>query len=623
MKEKRKINILDKYDEFSFLKKTIIIFCLILVFSIFDFLSCNYKLIKSNDYGNYSILNKFKIEKNDGNTDYILKSKERYIKKLVIKYESEENFRITLNSSKANKYGIYNEEIVTNDCYKEINVFANMYNSRIRNLTISVNSNTTSIQDIRIKNEITFNFYLLVMFIAMLSLMMYLIKYRKKMYSKLSTIFIIIALSFGIITIILEPAITVLVFDDESHYKASRLYFSNNDASYTDSLLFGNYFRHFNLKSSEEIDAIEKYLNECDKFKSPNPEHRVVSFSNVVFMPQAIALKLCDCLRIPFSLKYKIWKCISLFIYTFIIGFAIKKVKKYKLILFSIGLLPTSLFLAANANYDLYVIAGLTLGIAYYINLYEKKNIVFKDLLPAIVAFIFGSLAKAVYIPIIFILMTIPKNNYKNEKDRKRILLMLIGVTIVMFLTFLIPIFINTTNREDFRQAGTSLTGQLSVIVHSPISFIKVFLNNVIGEFATKLVSPTIINNLAYYNYATSVENMYMMLIIILIISYIYECKNAIKFNKRTKLGMLALTIILIINIWGPLYLQFTPVGSEIINGVQPRYFIPLLPIILLILTTDKIKNTFNENKIIMFISVMYMAILLELIAKYIMIYNI
>lgn len=51
--------------------------------------------------------------------------------------------------------------------------------------------------------------------------------------------------------------------------------------------------------------------------------------------------------------------------------------------------------------------------------------------------------------------------------------------------------------------------------------------------------------------------------------------------------------------IWTALYLSFTPVGNTSINGVQSRYFIPLLFIFLYSLKGIKISHSVSDNKYI------------------------
>ena len=69
---------------------------------------------------------------------------------------------------------------------------------------------------------------------------------------------------------------------------------------------------------------------------------------------------------------------------------------------------------------------------------------------------------------------------------------------------------------------------------------------------------------------------------------------NSLKLRDKLIIAVGIIGIILLI--WTALYLSFTPVGENYINGVQPRYFIPLLLPIFYIFKTDKIKNNISNR---------------------------
>ena len=50
--------------------------------------------------------------------------------------------------------------------------------------------------------------------------------------------------------------------------------------------------------------------------------------------------------------------------------------------------------------------------------------------------------------------------------------------------------------------------------------------------------------------------------------------------------------------VWVAMYLAFTPVGSDHINGVQARYYIPLLPALYLCLCPDRLKISIGKDKL-------------------------
>ncbi len=79
--------------------------------------------------------------------------------------------------------------------------------------------------------------------------------------------------------------------------------------------------------------------------------------------------------------------------------------------------------------------------------------------------------------------------------------------------------------------------------------------------------------------------------------------------EKIPKLSTYQITIITLIIlavctlIFTSLYIQWTKAESEAIRGVQGRYFIPILPLVFILLSKIKVKIDYDETKIIKFIA--------------------
>ena len=62
------------------------------------------------------------------------------------------------------------------------------------------------------------------------------------------------------------------------------------------------------------------------------------------------------------------------------------------------------------------------------------------------------------------------------------------------------------------------------------------------------------------------------------------------------KAAAVCLAFLTICLVWSALYLSFTPVGADIIRGVQGRYYLPVTMMFLLVLRTKFIRNTLPER---------------------------
>ena len=70
------------------------------------------------------------------------------------------------------------------------------------------------------------------------------------------------------------------------------------------------------------------------------------------------------------------------------------------------------------------------------------------------------------------------------------------------------------------------------------------------------------------------------------------------KFSNKQKI-VLGIVVIMIIGlIFCSLYVQWTQIESPEIQGVQGRYFIPIMPILLLLLGDIKVKSEYSSNRL-------------------------
>ena len=81
------------------------------------------------------------------------------------------------------------------------------------------------------------------------------------------------------------------------------------------------------------------------------------------------------------------------------------------------------------------------------------------------------------------------------------------------------------------------------------------------------------------------------------------------------------ITLGVIVLIWTALYLSFTPIGYTTINGVQPRYFLPLLFPLLICLGSSKFKVKISD-KIYNFIVLVIPAIVIFIAVYQLIIIN-
>ena len=325
-----------------------------------------------------------------------------------------------------------------------------------------------------------------------------------------------------------------------------------------------------------------------------------VDYSKRAYLPQAFGLKLGRTVGLPFLQTIWLGKFFNLLVYSLIFSLSIKYAKFGKRALLCVGLLPTSLFLAASYSYDAFVTAFLMLGLVMILNELADREaeLNWKCITVGVFAMILGSFSKAVYIPLLLLLCFIPKEKFRNGKQRK------FFVLTVMMSSFVLPALGNVVGNidtaGDSRGGNTSVTRQIMYILGAPFAYIKLLLEtmaNSVGEYFLGYKSRT------FFGYmGGNRENLYLLSVVLTVFVTVTG-ENKIRLNRKMKIMMGVILTGVAALIWTALYLDFTPVGAEMINGVQPRYYIPLMFPVMLLFSSDRIKCEINElryNRIVL-----------------------
>ena len=81
---------------------------------------------------------------------------------------------------------------------------------------------------------------------------------------------------------------------------------------------------------------------------------------------------------------------------------------------------------------------------------------------------------------------------------------------------------------------------------------------------------------------------------------------------RKTKLALACIVMCVIGLVWTALYLDFTPVGLNVINGVQPRYYIPLMFPVILLIENGRVRchrvSNFRYNQIVLYAGIIVLA---------------
>ncbi|WP_373760799.1 DUF2142 domain-containing protein [Streptococcus ferus] len=427
---------------------------------------------------------------------------------------------------------------------------------------------------------------------------------------------VIIVLIFGGISSLISPINDV---PDETVHYARAVNISEGDFN-----LNNNYNK---VKVSEDVEKLSSQIHKTilqTKFKNEKHSAKEKKFSDIngtnayyvfSYIPQALAIKIGNTFNIGIVKTYFLGRLFNVIAYASLVFFALRVTRKYRQILAVIALSPMCLYLSGSFNQDSMANGLIILAIALFINMLERKSTGIRNghlyLYYTVCTLLVFS--KFTYVLLAFLPIFIP-SRYFIEKTKMSSLvkrIFLTGLVMLIALTwFRLYGEIKTPYKAEFLKRVNS-TSQLKSIFGHPIFYTRI----IVREMISQIISMKQLFTFGLLTYG--MEEIFGLYTIFLIVVALNN-ENKISLPRITKLGIM----LVVIGITGltvlAIYLTWTPVGEQTIIGIQSRYFIGLIPLILLLISSS-IKSSFSlKNKTVMVISILFiLSMLIKTLFQY------
>ena len=309
------------------------------------------------------------------------------------------------------------------------------------------------------------------------------------------------------------------------------------------------------------------------------------------YVPQALGITLARLLRLNFASRILFGRIFNLIWSVLAVSLAIRWMPFGKKILFAVAMLPMSLHELASNSYDAWIIAFSMLFIAYCMKLaYEKEKVEKRDV--AVLACLIGLLApcKIVYAPIIGLCLLIPKEKFGNIKRWGVSAAIVLGALIVMML------IVNGQTLSWYAEADVSdnyvsHAGEqgytFSYFLEHPIELPVIMLNTL--KVSGILYMKTMLGwRLGQLDINLQISDVFFVILIILVIAFFIPGVDEPKvFCRGNKVWMVVLIGAVAFLTMFSMLVAWTAISSDVITGVQGRYFLPVLPLGAMVLFTD------------------------------------
>lgn len=470
----------------------------------------------------------------------------------------------------------------------------------------------STMQEINVDNNKYLNYYYIGSLIVASIIVFLLIFNNKVKNMEVHKRYLIFSIVLGICYLFASPMFTQS--DESFHF--IRAYQVSNGHFISPYDEFGNSYDVFPKSIYDTIwddeDLFPEFKNYEDSYKESkiklNKNNTVVKdvrASNYVFLnyfPHAIGMKIGIILNQSPYMIGLLGRITNMIICIIIITIGLKIIPVGKKMMSILLLAPSIISYIASLSADGLIIAMSFLLISLvmkFMNDKTKLNWKWYLLLLLIVAFV--STCKAAYLPIIGILIFLPYDCFKNKKTK-----WLYSISLIIFGILFSFSWISVGNVSLVDSNGY-------VGLDKYIRFIKVFANTTCRDIIS-YVENIFAGNYMYECQVNPYKIIPMSYLSLLLISFFSE-KSKLKVRTIQKMITIGIIVCVIILVSYALFISNTGLNATFINGIQGRYFVPIILLLPFFIKNSKIKV--KEEKLFDISLVLNAIVLLNMISVF------
>ena len=325
--------------------------------------------------------------------------------------------------------------------------------------------------------------------------------------------------------------------------------------------------------------------------------------TSVFYFPAALGITLGRILGLGILPTLMLGRILNLLVTLLLMYWGIKQIPFGKVVLFVIALLPITLQQIMSFSYDAiiigisYVYIGYCLKWAYT----EKKIYITETIMMIIIGYMIATCKGGVYLPLAFLYLLIPMKRGKITKKGIIFWGSIILLTVSFFVEQNINVFTRLTSAQGTVVGGASKEElySLAYFLKNPTELIRIFENTFYSQ-GDSLVHTTLGGRLGWL----SVQTQWILAIGFLFLMFLSGLKDKnekqyIFAKDRIWMGLVSMGSFGLVMV--SMLVAWTPFGSDEILGVQGRYFLPFLGLLILLFRNEQLIYRKKKNESIIF----------------------
>ncbi|MGT2716321.1 DUF2142 domain-containing protein [Streptococcus respiraculi] len=419
------------------------------------------------------------------------------------------------------------------------------------------------------------------MLICLFVIGLMLITFKPKKLAAATSMIIIVT---GLLSSFLSPVNDIP--DETAHYYRS-VFVSEGDVNLSNDLE--------NLKVSEDAQKVQS-KNKTLIINSPlnNEKHQSkekvapeVTITNVYsfvsYLPQAIGIAIGNTLNISVMFSYWLGRFFNVLVYALLCYLAVKVSSKAEQLIAVSALLPMNVYLSASYNQDGMTLGVILLVIALFCNFIcsDRKVTLTKFICYTFLCILLSTM-KFPFILLIALPFFLPSERFTFQKNSWLVkLLCITSVFIVAVIWLKLSSEVQNRSLEALDHIkDVNPKEQIVSMLHSPIKYTAIILR----EILYRLIKPENMNLFGWLTYGpTFLIGLNMMFYFLVVVNNI----GKVILDRWSKILLFLVITGIASGIVLAMYITWTPVGLLSVMGVQDRYFLGVIPLMLIFFTSN------------------------------------
>jgi uncharacterized membrane protein len=301
----------------------------------------------------------------------------------------------------------------------------------------------------------------------------------------------------------------------------------------------------------------------------------------LAYLPQIIGVSVGKFFSAnPIILLY-LARLANLGVWLALLYFCMKKQPRVALPLFAFALLPIVAFQAASASADVMTAgAGIFFALEVLRIATAKAPVAKSDMIILIVTGAVLALCKLPYILLILLVSLIPRTRFASLKEQLQWKIAVVAIPGIMALAWLAAAYKSFVNL----QAVADAPAQGSFILHHPLSYLHTLATTYLGAPSDGIYIQTI-GQLGWLDTKLTFWSMLFAFAAVLLATIGIATSKSPPLPTRTlRLGATGVLLLIVGAISTLLYLTWTTPGAPVVDGLQGRYYVPLIGVIIIVL---------------------------------------